>query len=143
MIVSTYQYQFQLFSRAKLTLTISIPKETQTIEASYDIPEVYKYVDYVNILSYNYHSYRDGKTGENAPLYPRPDEIGIDATYNVNYTLQYLLSKGALAEKTVLGIPFYGQSYVLVDEENNTIGANSSDHPCSVRKVFKILFSLR
>ena len=101
---------------------------------------MYKYVDYLNILSYDYHSYRDGKTGENAPLYPRPDEIGIDATYNVNYTLQYLLSKGALAEKTVLGIPFFGQSYVLVDEENNTIGANSTDHPCSVRKVLLLGF---
>ena len=49
-------------------------------------------------MSYDYHTYQDYKTGHNAPLYPRPDEEGIERTKNMNFTLHYLLNKGALPE---------------------------------------------
>ena len=73
-------------------------------------------------------------SGHNSPLDPRLDELGIERTKNVNFTLQYLLNKGAPAEKTVLGIPSFGHSYILVDEQNYTIGSNSSNETCSVRR---------
>ena len=83
-------------------------------------------------MSYDYHTYQDYKTGHNAPLYPRPDEEGIERTKNMNFTLHYLLNKGALPEKTTLGVPFFGRTFNLVDEENNTIGSASGSHPCEV-----------
>ena len=94
-------------------------------------------------MSYDYHTYQDYKTGHNAPLFPRPDEEGIERTKNMNFTLQYLLNKGALPEKTTLGVPLYGRSFILVDEKNNTIGSSSGNHPCEVSQIIgHLVFSL-
>ena len=54
---------------------------------------------------------------------PRPDESGDDLTLNVDYTLQYLIQLGAKPEKTVLGVPFYGRAYSLIDPSVNNMGA--------------------
>ena len=50
-------------------------------------------------------------------------EKGNDLTLNVDYTLQYLIQLGATPEKTVLGVPFYGRAYSLVNPAVNNIGA--------------------
>ena len=107
-------------------LTISISHDPEIIDAAYDIPEVYKYVDYVNVIGYNYHTYKDQKTGHNAPLFSHPNDIGEEKSKNINHTMHYLLDKGAIAEKTVLGVPFFGQAFNLINEENNALGDDAS-----------------
>ena len=114
-------------------LTVAISKDPEAIDIAYDIPQIFNYADYVSILSYNYHTYTDGKTGHNAPLDKKPDENGLKKTRNVKHTLQHLLEKGAIPGKTVLGIPLFGRSFSLINESNNGIGADArSDQPCRV-----------
>ena len=115
------------FSSLQLVLTISISREPAVIDAAYEIPEIYNYVDFVNVIGYNYHTYKDNRTGHNAPLYSHPDEIGEEKIKNVNYTMQYLLNIGALPEKTVLGVPFFGQSFKLINKTNNALGDDIND----------------
>ena len=103
------------------------------IDAAYEIPEIYNYVDFVNVIGYNYHTYKDKTTGHNAPLFSHPDEVGEEKIKNVNYTLQHLLDKGALPEKTVLGVPFFGQPFKLINETNNALGNDSNG-------TFKVMF---
>ena len=86
---------------------------------------MYKYLDYVHIMCYDYHGKWDRKTGHNAPLGPRPDERGQDVYLNVEYTLKYLLKKGALPEKTVLGVPLYGRAFALMNPHDNGMGAKT------------------
>ena len=81
------------------------------------------YQDYVHVMCYDYHGKWDQKTGHNAPLQSRPTESGKDLTLNVEYTLAYLLKKGAKPEKTVLGVPLYGRAYTLVNPNSNKMGA--------------------
>ena len=42
---------------------------------------------------------------------------------NVEYTLSYLIKKGAKPEKTVLGVPLYGRAFTLTNPNDNGIGA--------------------
>ena len=76
-------------------------------------------------MCYDYHGKWDRKTGHNAPLYPRPNEKGQDVLLNVDNTLEYLMKKGALPEKTVLGVPLYGRAFSLMNPHDYKMGARA------------------
>ena len=113
---------YKVFRPAGLMLTAAIGAAPDTIDAAYDIERMYQYLDYVHVMCYDYHGKWDKKTGHNAPLRPRPDETSKDLTLNIDYTLQYLIQLGARPEKTVLGVPFYGRAFQLVNSALNKIG---------------------
>lgn len=110
------------FSKRKLLLTAAIGAAPDTIDKGYNIPAMYKYLDFVHVMCYDYHGKWDKKTGHNAPLYSRPGETGKDLTLNVEYTIAYLVKNGAKLEKTVLGVPLYGRAFALVDPSENSMG---------------------
>jgi len=116
-----------VFSRHKLLLTAAIGAAQGTIDAAYDVKSMYKYLDYVHVMCYDYHGKWDKKTGHNAPLHSRPTEPAKDQTLNVEYTLAYLLKRGAKPEKTVLGVPLYGRAYTLMNPNSNKMGAPAKD----------------
>ncbi len=47
-----------------LVLTAAIGAAASTIDVSYDIPSMYKYLDFVHVMCYDYHGKWDKKTGE-------------------------------------------------------------------------------
>ena len=47
-----------MFRPQNLILTAAIGASAATIDTAYDIPEMYKYLDYVHVMCYDYH----GKT---------------------------------------------------------------------------------
>lgn len=112
-----------VFQKEKLLLTAAIGAAAGTIDVAYDVPAMYKYLDFVHVMCYDYHGKWDKKTGHNAPLYPRPREPASDLALNVEYTLAYLLKKGAKREKTVLGVPLYGRAFTLLNPNSNLMGA--------------------
>ena len=123
----TFQDLYKVFRPAGLMLTAAIGAAPGTIDAAYDIEKMYQYLDLVHVMCYDYHGKWDKKTGHNAPLRPRPDEAGDDLTLNVDYTLQYLIQLGARPEKTVLGVPFYGRAFSLINPNENKIGDKTKD----------------
>lgn len=76
-----------------------------------------------SVMCYDYHGKWDKKTGHNAPLKPRPDEKGNDVFFNLEYTVEYLVKKGAKPEKTVLGVPLYGRAFLLKNTHDDRMGA--------------------
>ena len=118
----------EAFQEEKFLLTAAIGAAKGTIDISYDVAAMYKYLDYVNVMCYDYHGKWDKKTGHNAPLGARPDETGDDVYFNLEYTVKYLIEKGAKPEKTVLGVPLYGRAFLLSNQKNNRIGAPASEN---------------
>jgi len=112
----------EAFKEHKFLLTAAIGAGKATIDISYDVPAMYKYLDYVNVMCYDYHGKWDKKTGHNAPLRARPDEVGGNVFLNLDYTINYLIKKGAKPEKTVLGVPLYGRSFLLTSPAMNHMG---------------------
>ncbi|CAG2122088.1 unnamed protein product, partial [Medioppia subpectinata] len=74
-------------------------------------------------MCYDYHGGWENRTGHNAPLYARPDEILNDKISNVNFSINYWISKGAPRNKIVLGMGTYGRSFTLQRSEDNGLGA--------------------
>jgi len=118
---------YKVFRPQNLMLTAAIGASAATIDAAYDIPEMYKYLDYIHVMCYDYHGKWDKKTGHNAPLKARPGESAEDQILNVDYTWNYLLQLGAVPHKTVLGVPLYGRAFTLLDPTNNQMGAPAEE----------------
>lgn len=111
------------FTPHKYLLTAAIGAGKATVDISYEVAEMYKYLDFVNVMAYDLHGKWDKVTGHNAPLRARPDEKGGNKFLNIEYIVQYLIKKGAKPEKTILGVPLYGRSFLLKKSKENYIGA--------------------
>lgn len=54
----------------RLILTAAVPASPEAIAAGYDVPEVVKYVDFLNVMTYDFHGHWEGQVGHNSPLFP-------------------------------------------------------------------------
>ncbi|XP_065315362.1 acidic mammalian chitinase-like [Gordionus sp. m RMFG-2023] len=93
----------------------AVPASFQKL-MNYDIQKMNKYVDFFGAMTYNFHGSWESYTGHNSPLYSN-DNLNSVAVIN------YLINNGADVAKILLGIPFYGRNYKLIDEVNKYVGA--------------------
>lgn len=113
--------------RPRLLLTMAVPAGEEYVEKGFDIPKLNKYLDWFNLLTYDYHSSQEPAVAHHAPLYPLSgdvdDEYNYDVGLNIDSTIQFYLSKGADSRKLVLGLPTYGRSYTLFNPEATELGS--------------------
>lgn len=111
------------FNPKGLLLSSAVSPSKMVIDAGYDVPTLAKYLDWIAVMTYDYHGQWDKKTGHVAPLYHHPDDE-IE-TFNANFTMHYWMEQGAPAEKLVMGMPLYGQSFQLADAKRNGLNAKA------------------
>ncbi|XP_050347088.1 chitinase-3-like protein 1 [Nymphalis io] len=109
-------------------LTVAVAAPQIIVDVAYDVDQINMYVDYANIMTYDFHTYTKFTpfTGLNSPLYARPEEQLYLATLNINYTVQMYKDKGLDPSKIVVGIPTYGHSFALVNANNAKVGSPAS-----------------
>ena len=49
----------------------------------YDVPEISKYLDFINIMTYDFHGQWENTVGHNAPLFP----LEVTSSYNKKLTV--------------------------------------------------------
>ncbi|KRT79630.1 Carbohydrate-binding protein, partial [Oryctes borbonicus] len=102
-------------------LSSAVSPSKRVIDAGYEVPVLSQYLDWIAVMCYDYHGQWDKVTGHVAPMYAHPEDV--DDTFNTNFTIHYWIELGADPKKLVLGMPMYGQSFSLAD--NNIHGLNS------------------
>jgi len=114
----------ELLHEHGLLFTAALSPGANTIENAYDIPEISKHLDYLNVMTYDYHGWWENNshpyTGHNAPLYGREEEEGEESPgylFSVFDTLKIWLDAGAPPEKTLMGFAQYGRGMTLETEE--------------------------
>lgn len=60
--------------RPRLLLTLAMPAGIEYIDKGYDIPRLNEYLDFINLLSYDYHSSYEPAVNHHAPLYPLEED---------------------------------------------------------------------
>ncbi|OWR42920.1 chitinase-related protein 1 precursor [Danaus plexippus plexippus] len=106
-----------------LLLSSAVSGSKRVIDQAYDVPVLARNLDWIALMTYDYHGQWDKKTGHVAPMYARDGDD--DKTFNANFTVSYWISKGAPRQKLVMGVPFYGQSFSLMENSGNGLGAPS------------------
>lgn len=105
-------------------LTADLPAGNVNSSGSYELAQVAKTVDWVNLLTFDFHGSWDSWTDFNSPLRLDPKEppVGggaIQSTWTTSGTVDYYLANGVSPDKLVVGIPFYGKEYTGVGDVNN------------------------
>ncbi|XP_037726364.1 mucin-5AC isoform X9 [Drosophila subpulchrella] len=122
-----FEREAEKTGRTRLLLTMAVPAGIEYIDKGYDVPKLNKYLDWFNVLTYDFHSSHEPSVNHHAPLYSLEEdsEYNYDAELNIDYSIKYYLKAGADRDKLVLGIPTYGRSYTLINEESTELGAPS------------------
>jgi chitinase len=96
---------------------------TTAVGASYsyientEMDKASEYLDYVNLMTYDF--YTSGDTaGHHSNLYP-PEDYEKDASGHK--TFKEFVAAGVPPEKLVMGIPFYGRSWIMKTADNHGI----------------------
>lgn len=79
-----------------------------------NLAEAQKYLDFINIMAYDFYTAGDDSTGHHANLFPSGAK-GRSADTAVEEHLEF----GVPAEKLVLGVPFYGRMWKGVAPKDN------------------------
>ncbi|KAJ8731056.1 hypothetical protein PYW08_002469 [Mythimna loreyi] len=109
-------------------LTVAAAAPQTIVDISYDVDQLNEYLDFVNIMTYDFHYYTKYTpfTGFNSPLYQRSTEQLYLATLNINYTVHMYLDKGLDRNKIVVGIPTYGHTFTLYNINNHHVNSPAS-----------------
>jgi chitinase len=90
--------------------------------AHYDIPAVWPLLDFLNIMTYDFHGSWDTYTHFNSPLYGcAADPYGepLRTRQTADSAIRGYLAQGVPAAKLVLGVAFWGKGYGNVANVNN------------------------
>ena len=87
--------------------------------ANYSMAKMLKYLDWVNIMTYDYNGAWSKMTSHNAPLKRNPANTGGKDKYNIASSLEVYKQAGVAMNQLVLGVPFYGRSFANVGSSNN------------------------
>lgn len=109
------------FKPQNLLLSAAVAAPAASASVSYDIKQLAGYVDFINLMAYDFHASWDGSTGQNAPL------SGASSTdkLNVKDSVKYWLDQGLPPRKLNLGMATYGRSFTLNDKNQNERGART------------------
>lgn len=111
------------FKPKGLLLSSAVSPSKVIVDEGYDVPAVSRYLDWIAVMTYDYHGQWDKKTGHVAPMYHHEESDNF--YFNSNYTINYWISQGADRKKIVMGMPMYGQSFTLSDANEHGLNAKS------------------
>ncbi|CAH1249434.1 CHIT1 [Branchiostoma lanceolatum] len=110
--------------KERLLLSAAVSAGKTHIEAGYDIPTLARYLDFINLMAYDFRATGgDTGTGHHSLLHALPAETGDDATLNAIWAVERWISGGAPPSKLVMGIPLYGRSFTLSSPSNTGVNA--------------------
>lgn len=107
----------EAFEAEGLVLSAAVGAGATTDDHAYDIPELSKYLDFMNVMTYDFHGAWDSTTGYMAPF--------RGPTNTTEATIKYWIGKGADKTKLVVGLPTYGRSWTLASPSDNGLNATA------------------
>jgi len=110
-----------------LLLTAAVGVGKPTIDVAYDVPGMSKYLDMINLMTYDLHGGWEDRTGHNAPLYATAeDEVLAGYPLSVAWAVDYWLQLGASPSQVTIGLATYGRGWKLADSSQTGFNAPTS-----------------
>ncbi|XP_076860304.1 acidic mammalian chitinase-like isoform X2 [Brachyhypopomus gauderio] len=99
--------------KTPLLLSAKVAAIRTVIDISYEVDAISSELDFISIMTYDYHGPWDKVTGHNSPLFKSSLDVGSHTYYNIDDSVSYWIGKGAPAEKLLMGFPSYGRTFLL------------------------------
>lgn len=112
----------QAFAPHQFLLTAALTTAKYNMDHAYIVKGVSDNLDFLNLMTYDYHGTWNKKIGYVSPLSGASHWSEEDRMLTVQYTVDYFIQNGADPRKLIIGIPFYGYGYV--SDQKPMVGAN-------------------
>ncbi|KAK3738408.1 hypothetical protein RRG08_037045 [Elysia crispata] len=124
---AAFDEEGKLTNRPALLLTAAVSAKKDEIDRGYDVQAISAELDFIDLMAFDFHNSWEGFTGHIAPLYVGKHERGNERFLNVDWAVNYWISKGCPRAKLVLGLPLYGT--FTLSTNNSSVGAPASVGP--------------
>ncbi|KAF2310404.1 hypothetical protein GH714_009183 [Hevea brasiliensis] len=105
-------------SEPRLVLTMAVHHMPIIGATSFPVESILRNIDWANIIAFDYHvPLKENVTGNHAALY---DPSGY---FSADSGIKEWLRRGFPASKLVLGVPYHGYAWTLLNPNDNSIGA--------------------
>lgn len=117
-----------VFKTEKLYLSAFLRTQTDVVVNAYDLRNIAKNVDAILMMTFDFSGPWDGKVRYIAALKGKDED-------NVASRVNYFISEGVPAEKIILGLPFFGRTFIT--ENEGDIGDATKDNRGFAGPYFK------
>uniref|UniRef100_A0A3B4VIH0 chitinase n=1 Tax=Seriola dumerili TaxID=41447 RepID=A0A3B4VIH0_SERDU len=124
-LLEAYKAEGTATGKPRLIISAAVAAGKATIDAGYEIAEMAKYLDFINVMTYDFHGTWESVTGHHSPLYKGSQDTGDHVYLNTDYAMRYWQDKGTPVEKLNMGFATYGRTFRL-STQSSQVGAPAS-----------------
>lgn len=106
-------------------LTIAASAGPDTF-AKLELGTIHRYLDFVNVMTYDFHGPWEATTNFNSPLSPSSDDPSRAFHLTTQETVQAYIENGVPRGKIVVGVPFFGHGWQGVPNINHGLYQTST-----------------
>uniref|UniRef100_A0A668UK83 chitinase n=1 Tax=Oreochromis aureus TaxID=47969 RepID=A0A668UK83_OREAU len=118
-LLAAFEKEATETKQPRLLLTAAVAGGKGNIDNGYEIADVF--LDFINVMTYDYHGAWDPFTGHNSPLY----RSSVDQGDNIYYNVVNIEGPGSSCEKLLVGFPTYGRTFTTSTAANG-LGATAT-----------------
>jgi len=122
-----FEYEAEETGNERLLLSAAVPVGPDNVRGGYDVPQVAKWLDFVNLMAYDFHGKWEKQTGHNAPLFAPSSDSEWRKQLSVSFAANMWVKLGTPKEKLVIGMPTYGRSFTLNDRSRYIVNSPAKD----------------
>ncbi|XP_037354329.2 oviduct-specific glycoprotein [Talpa occidentalis] len=119
-LLFAFREEVYLTGRPRLLLSAAVSGNPHIIQKAYDVRLLGIFLDFINVLSYDFHGSWEKFTGHNSPLFSLSEDHKSSA-----YAMEYWQNLGAPPQKLIMGLPAYGRTFLLFESSENGLQANA------------------
>ncbi|PMQ01676.1 MAG: chitinase [Dictyoglomus sp. NZ13-RE01] len=130
LLLKTIREVFENYGKKNYLLSCAVPAGYLQIQNT-EPDKYHPFVDFINLMTYDFHGSWDKYTNHHSPLYGNPmdpDPISREKL-NCDFAVKEYLRYGVPSKKVNLGIPFYGRGWITKNEGYNGLFAEVKDIP--------------
>ena len=122
-----FAFEAEETGNERLLLSAAVPVGPDNVRGGYDVPMVSKYLDFINLMAYDFHGKWEKQAGHNAPLFPPSSDSEWRKQLSVSFAAKMWTRLGTPKEKLVIGMPTYGRSFTLSDASQYIVNSPAKD----------------
>ncbi|KFD62705.1 hypothetical protein M514_09163 [Trichuris suis] len=145
-IAERFHWENRRGKKPALLLTAAVAAGQDKIEKAYDVPAlarqcIFTYLDFVNVMTYDFHGSWETKTGINSPFSVGGSRSQWDSTLSTVSAINFWVAKGMPKEKIVVGLPTYGRGWTLSNAHDFSVGskATGASHPLNYTRAAGVI----
>ncbi|XP_075052136.1 acidic mammalian chitinase-like [Mixophyes fleayi] len=112
--------------RPRLLITAAVSAGKGTIDAGYEVAKIGRLLDFISVMTYDFHGGWDALSGHNSPLCRGSTDVGDLIYFNTVFAMNYWRDNGTPADKLIVGFPTYGRTFRNPNPNNCNVGTPMS-----------------